>query len=170
MLCAAGVCCGIGGFLAGRLTAPEAPTLPPAVPIDRQVKVVRVGDGDTIEVLYKGKAQRIRLQGIDCPEKAQAYGQRAKQATSSLVFSKAVTIEAHGQDKYKRTLGDVFLSDGTHVNRELVAQGWCWWYQKYAPEDLILAGLEAAARFAKKGLWVDPDPVPPWEYRKTRRS
>lgn len=133
-------------------------------------RVVGVMDGDTIEVLHNKTPQRIRLYGIDCPEKAQAYGQRAKQATSSLVFAKRVTIESHGQDKYKRTVGDVFLSDGTHVNRELVAQGWCWWYQKYAPEDLILAGLEAAARFVKKGLWVDPDPVPPWEYRKTRRS
>jgi micrococcal nuclease len=142
----------------------------PALSQDFSGEVVGILDGDTIEVLYKGKAQRIRLQGIDCPEKAQAYGQRAKQATSSLVFSKAVTIEAHGQDKYKRTLGNVFLSDGTHVNRELVAQGWCWWYQKYAPDDLILGGLEAAARVTKKGLWVDPNPVPPWEYRKAGRT
>lgn len=133
-------------------------------------EVIGVLDGDTIEVLHNRKAERIRLYGIDCPEKAQAFGTRAKQTTSELVFGRRVTVEGHGQDKYKRTLGDVFLSDGTHVNRELVAQGWCWWYQKYAPEDLILAGLEAAARFAKKGLWADPAPVPPWEYRKARRG
>ena len=87
-----------------------------------------------------------------------------------MVFSKTVTVESHGHDKYKRTIGDVFLSDGTHVNRELVAQGWCWWYQKYAPDDLILGGLETTARVAKKGLWADPHPVPPWEYRKARRG
>lgn len=129
-------------------------------------QVIGVMDGDTIEVLHNKKAVRIRLQGIDCPEKAQAFGQRAKQATSTLVFSKTVTIEAHGHDKYKRIVGNVFLSDGTHVNRELVAQGWCWWYQKYAPEDLVLATLEAAARVARKGLWNDPEPIPPWEWRK----
>lgn len=133
-------------------------------------RVVGVMDGDTIEVLHNKTPQRIRLYGIDCPEKAQAFGQRAKQATSSLVFSKTVTIESHGRDKYKRTLGDVFLSDGTHVNRELVAQGWCWHYQKYAPEDVILAALEASARMAHRGLWADPHPVPPWEYRKARRN
>ncbi|MBS0156569.1 MAG: thermonuclease family protein [Nitrospira sp.] len=128
--------------------------------------VVGVMDGDTIEVLRNKKAVRVRLQGIDCPEKSQAFGNRAKLATSDLVFAKNVTIESHGQDKYKRTLGTVFLSDGTHVNRELVAEGWCWWYQKYAPEDVILAALEVAARLAHKGLWADPHPVPPWEWRK----
>lgn len=133
-------------------------------------QVVGVMDGDTIEVLHNKKAKRIRLQGIDCPEKAQAFGQRAKQAASALVFAKTVTVETHGHDKYQRTVGTIILSDGTHVNRELVAQGWCWWYQKYAPEDLVLATLEAAARLSKKGLWVDPAPVPPWEYRKMRRQ
>lgn len=127
-------------------------------------------DGDTIEALHNKTLQRIRLQGIDCPETHQTFGQRAKQATSSLVFSKTVAIEAHGHDKYKRTIGTVLLSDGTNVNRELVAQGWCWWYQKYAPEDVVLVGLEAAARITKKGLWVDPQPVPLWEYRKARRG
>lgn len=133
-------------------------------------QVMSVLDGDTIEVVHNKNAQRIRLYGIDCPEKRQAFGTRAKQATSSLIFSKAVTVQVHGHDKYKRTLGDVFLSDGTHVNHELVAEGWCWWYRKYAPEDVTLAALEAAARVARKGLWVDPDPVPPWEYRKARRT
>lgn len=133
-------------------------------------RVVAVLDGDTIEVLYSGKAERIRLTGIDCPEKKQPFGQRAKQITSALVFAKSVTVVNHGRDKYKRTLGDVFLSDGTHINRELVAQGWCWHYEKYAPNDLILAGLEISARMAQKGLWVDPDPVPPWEWRKRGKA
>lgn len=133
-------------------------------------QVVGVLDGDTIEVLHNKKAQRIRLQGIDCPEKGQPFGNKAKEATSDLLFAKRVTVESHGQDKYQRTLGDVILSDGTHVNRELVAEGWCWWYRKYAPEDLILAALEAAARAAQKGLWVGPNPVPPWEWRKLKRE
>jgi micrococcal nuclease len=131
-------------------------------------KVVGVLDGDTIEVLHNKKPQRVRLYGIDCPEKGQAFGNRAKQATSELVFGRRVTIETHGHDKYTRTIGDVLLSDGTRVNRELVAEGWCWWYRKYAPEDVILAALEAAAQVAQKGLWVDPNPIPPWEFRRQR--
>lgn len=141
-----------------------------AFPHEFTGQVVGVMDGDTIEVLDDKKTVRIRLQGIDCPEKSQAFGNRAKQATSELVFGRRVTVETHGQDKYKRTLGEVRLADGTHVNRELVAEGWCWWYRKYAPDDLILGGLEAAARVTKKGLWVDADPVPPWKYRKSKRS
>jgi endonuclease YncB( thermonuclease family) len=62
----------------------------------------------------------------------------------------------------------VFLLDGTHVNQTLVKGGWCWWYRKYAPGDTVLEGLEKEARDAKKGLWADPSPIPPWVYRKAR--
>lgn len=132
--------------------------------------VVSILDGDTIDVLHNNKAERIRLHGIDCPEKGQAYGNKAKQATSALVFGKEVTLQTHGMDKYGRTLAEVLLTDGTNVNHELVKEGWCWWYQKYAPGDAVLDELEKAAREAKKGLWVDPAPVPPWVYRKARRG
>jgi endonuclease YncB( thermonuclease family) len=95
-----------------------------------QGKVVSLFDSDTIEVLHHNRAERIRLSGIDCPEKGQAYGTRAKQAASALVFGKEVTLQTHGLDKYGRTLGDVFLSDGMNVNHTLVKDGWCWWYRK----------------------------------------
>ena len=94
--------------------------------------VVSVLDGDTIEVLHNNRAERVRLNGIDCPEKAQAYGKRAKQAASELAFGKDVTIQSHGYDKYTRTIGDVILPDGTNINLTLVMEGWCWWYRKYA--------------------------------------
>lgn len=129
-------------------------------------KVVRILDGDTIEVLRNQHPERIRLSGIDCPEKRQAYGQKAKQATSALVFWKDVTLQTHGLDKYGRTIADVLLSDDTNVNQTLVKDGWCWWYRKYAPGDTVLEALENEAREAGKGLWADPDPVPPWEWRK----
>ena len=131
-------------------------------------KVVRVLDGDTIEVLHNHHPERIRLSGIDCPEKRQAFGQRAKQAMSELVHGKEVTVQTHGHDKYKRTLANLILSDGTSVNQQLVKEGWCWWYRKYAPGDTVLEGLEKEAREARKGLWADPYPVPPWEWRKHR--
>jgi len=107
-------------------------------------------------------AEEIRLRGIDCPEEGQPYGKKAKQAASALVFGKEVTAQTHGKDKYGRTLADVFLSDGTHVNHTLVKDGWCWWYRKYAPRNRELERLEKHAREAKKGLWADPQPVPPW--------
>jgi endonuclease YncB( thermonuclease family) len=135
---------------------------------DFTTHVVGVLDGDTIEVLHNGRAERIRLSGIDCPEKGQAYGKRAKQAASELVFGKDVTLQTHGHDKYGRTLADVLLPDGTNVNHTLVKDGWCWWYRKYAPGDTELEQLEKSAREAKKGLWADPQPVPPWEWRRRR--
>ena len=114
--------------------------------------VIAVLDGDTIEVLNGHHTERIRLSGIDCPEKGQAYGKRAKQAASALTFGKYVTIQTHGHDKYKRILGDVILPDGMNLNQELVKQGWCWWYRKYAPLDTELERLGKDARDAKKGL------------------
>ena len=141
-----------------------------ALAADFTGKVVSVLDGDTIEVLHNTRAARIRLSGIDCPEKGQAYGQRAKQAASALVYGKEVTLQTYGLDKHGRTLADVRLADGTNVNHALVKDGWCWWYRKYAPGDTILEGLEKEAREAKKGLWANPQPVPPWSYRKLRRN
>lgn len=133
-------------------------------------RVVGVTDGDTITVLHNGIGQKIRLNGIDCPEKRQAFGQRAKQFTSDLVFRREVMIVEHGRDKYGRTIGDVKLADGTFVNRELVRGGLAWWYRKYTPGDQDLERLESEARKAKRGLWIEPAPVPPWEFRHRQKE
>jgi micrococcal nuclease len=98
-------------------------------------------------------------------KKAKLTASKAKQAASELVYGK----EVNGKDKYGRTLADVLLDDGTNLNQELVKQGWCWWYRKYAPGDTVLEGLETEAREAKKGLWVDPAPVAPWIFRYSRK-
>jgi micrococcal nuclease len=129
-------------------------------------KVVGVLDGDTIEVLHNRAPERIRLSGIDCPEKGQAFGKRAKQAASELVFGKQVRLKTHGRDKYGRTIADVLLADGTNVNHTLVKDGWCGWYRTYAPGDTVLEQLEAEARETRKGLWQDLQPIPPWQWRK----
>jgi endonuclease YncB( thermonuclease family) len=133
----------------------------PTLAADFTGPVVSVLDGDTIEVLNGHHTQRIRLSGIDCPEKGQAFGNKAKQAASALVFGKEVTLQMHDLDKYKRILGDVILPDGMSLNQELVKHGWCWWYRTYAPGDSVLEGLETEAREARKRLWADPQPVPP---------
>ena len=140
-----------------------------SIAADFSGSVVSILDGDTIEVLHNQHPERIRLSGIDCPEKGQAYGQRAKHATSALVFGKEVTLQTYGKDKYRRTLADVLLHDGTNVNHALVKDGWCWWYRKYAMGNSTLERLETEARETKRGLWADPQPVPPWEWRKQRK-
>lgn len=135
-------------------------------PLSWNGSVVGVLDGDTVDVLHKRHAERIRLHGIDCPEKGQAFGTVAKLATSALVFGRPVTVKPHTTDRYKRVVAEVFLPDGTNLNHQLVKNGWCWWYRKYAPKDPVLEALEGEAREAKRGVWSEPSPMPPWAWRK----
>ncbi len=127
-----------------------------------------VSGGDTITVLHGGKPVRIRLNGIDSPEKRQAFGNRAKQFTSTLVFGKAVTVQALDRDRYGRTVGEVLLPDGRSLNHELVRAGLAWMYRRYT-NDQSLSDLEEEARVARRGLWADPHAVPPWEWRIMRK-
>ncbi len=129
-------------------------------------KVVGVADGDTIVVMHKGRRQMLRLHGIDCPEAGQAFGKRATDFTAITVFSREVTVEKRDVDRYGRTVGVVTTKDGRNLNRELVEAGMCWWYEKYAPDDAELAAAESKVKANKLGLWADPNPVPPWEFRK----
>jgi endonuclease YncB( thermonuclease family) len=129
-------------------------------------RVVGVSDGDTITILHDDYSQeKIRLFGIDCPEKSQAFGQRAKQFTSSQVYGKVVTIRRMDEDRYGRTVAWVFAGK-TNVNADLVRAGYAWHYRKYS-NDPELQRIEDEARNAKRGLWDDPNPVPPWEFRRT---
>jgi micrococcal nuclease len=129
-------------------------------------KVVGIADGDTIEVMHTGRAERVRLYGIDCPELHQAFGSRAKQFTSGLAFGKNVGVQLRDVDQYGRTVGEVILPDGKSLNRELVRAGLAWWYRQFARGDRELERLEAEARRDKRGLWADKDPVPPWNFRR----
>ena len=133
-------------------------------------KVVGVSDGDTLEVMHEGRAVKVRLHGIDCPEKNQAYGQRARQFTSEHVFSQLVNVVVRDRDRYGRLVGDVYLQSGWHLNHELVGAGLAWWYEQYAPKDPQLASLQHAAQRARRGLWSDPQAMPPWAFRKQPRS
>jgi micrococcal nuclease len=133
---------------------------------DYVARVVGVADGDTITVLTADKTQgRIRLNGIDAPETGQDFGSRAKEAASELAFGKIVTIQPLGADRYGRDVANVILPDGKMLNREMVRQGMAWWYRKYAPNDAELAKLEAEAKTTNSGLWSQPNPIPPWDWR-----
>jgi micrococcal nuclease len=142
----------------------------PALAEDFTGKVVGISDGDTITVLHNGRGEKIRLHGIDCPEKRQPFGTAAKHFTSELAFGKIVTVVSMGKDRYGRTVADVFLPDHRLLNHELVKVGFAWWFRKYALGDETLKQLETDARKAKRGLWAEKEPVPPWEWRRERHA
>jgi len=133
-------------------------------------KVVGVADGDTITVLHNGKGEKIRLYGIDTPERRQAFGKRAKQFTSSMVYGKTVGVETKDIDRYGRTVGLVYVN-GESLNEALVKNGYAWIYLHYCKEDFCKdwLALEGAARDRKVGLWSEPTPVPPWDFRQIQR-
>lgn len=109
---------------------------------------------------------KVRFHGIDCPERKQAFGNRARQFTGDAAFGKLVTVIVRDKDRYGRTVGEVILPDGRNLNHELVKAGLAWWYVKYAKGDEKLQRLEMEAREAKRGLWSDPHDEPPWEFRR----
>jgi micrococcal nuclease len=131
--------------------------------------VTEILDGDTIKVSRNHRTVTIRLNGIDAPEKTQAYGHKSGEFVILQAFGKDVTVQTYGLDKYGRTIGDVYLPNGTLLNNELVKAGLAWWYCKYSA-DQSLAQLEIEAREARRGLWQDPKPVPPWVFRKRQRG
>ncbi len=132
--------------------------------------VVKVSDGDTITVLDSAKTQhRIRLNGIDAPESHQAFGNVSRRALAELVANKSVRIEYKNKDQYGRILGDVF-ADHVLVNLEMVKRGMAWHYVHFAKDNQELAHAEAEARKQKLGLWVDPNPIPPWDFRQSKKQ
>lgn len=133
-------------------------------------QVVAVTDGDTIKVLQDGHETKIRLYGVDTPEKKQAFGQKAKDFTASLVAGKMVDVEPVAQDRYGRTVGLVTMA-GRSLNEELVKNGFAWVYRQYCRRGECSSWMkeESQAKATKIGLWVDPAPVPPWEWRRMKK-
>ncbi len=138
-------------------------------------RVVGVADGDTVTVLATGKVRHVvRLAGIDAPEKAQPYGDRAKRHLSGLVFGAVVEVEYDKRDRYGRIVGKV-VRDGQDASLALIEAGYAWHFTRYAAEQsradrASYALAEAAARDARRGLWNQDAPVPPWEWRARRTN
>ncbi|HMK35898.1 MAG TPA: thermonuclease family protein [Desulfomonilaceae bacterium] len=130
---------------------------------------VGVSDGDTIRVMRGAQHMNIRLYGIDCPERGQDFGNKARRFTGDMTFGKTVGIEEMDRDPYGRIVAWVWVN-GTSLNTELLKNGLAWWYRQYAPENGELRDLESSARKAKIGLWSHPNPLPPWEFRKKKRK
>jgi len=138
-------------------------------------RCVGVTDGDTIRVLTtEQKLLKIRVAFIDCTEARQPFGTRVKQAMSRLVFGKDVELRPQARDRYGRLVAMIYL-DGIDAGFELLTAGLAWPFYRYlvqAPAE-VQASYSAAggrARDQRVGLWVDPDPVPPWEWRKESRK
>ena len=136
-------------------------------------EVVGITEGDTITVLNSKtlKDVKIRLYGIDCPEGGQAFSKRAKQFTSKMVFGKVVEVGAITVDHYGRTVSLVYV-EGKGVCDELIRAGLAWVYYLYCnlPICAEWKNLEAEAKEAKRGLWSEHNPVPPWEFRRQKRK
>ncbi|MGK0417990.1 thermonuclease family protein [Haliea sp.] len=128
--------------------------------------VVRIADGDTLTLLDATNTQhKIRLHGIDTPERRQPYGNAAREALEALVAGQHIGVVVQDTDRYGRTVGTVYRN-GLNVNLTLVEKGWAWWYERYARNDRELAQAQREARAARRGLWQDSHPIAPWEWRR----
>jgi endonuclease YncB( thermonuclease family) len=136
-------------------------------------RVVGVADGDTVTILDQSHQQhKIRLMGIDAPEKAQPFGQKSKQSLSNLVFDREVSAECGKTDRYKRSICKIWVS-GADANLAQVMAGMAWWYRAYSKEQSTedrrnYEHSEDDARRLETGLWSDKTPIPPWEWRHTK--
>ena len=134
-----------------------------------QGKVVKVIDGDTFDLLLKDNTTiRIRMNGIDSPEKGQPYFKNAKQGLASFIFGEKVSIVSIGKDRYKRTLADVYVGN-YFINLKMISTGLAWHYKKYSSTK-TLATAELEAKAIKIGLWSLPNPIPPWDFRDVKKK
>ncbi|MBM9537448.1 thermonuclease family protein [Desulfobulbus alkaliphilus] len=136
-----------------------------------EARVVRVADGDSLEVQRGSQRYRIRLFGIDCPEYGQPCGKEAGHFTRTMVMGKTVTLKTMDKDRYGRIVALVWSGDRL-VNRELVRRGWAWVYPKYClaqPLCTELKTLERSARMQRTGLWEERNPLPPWQWKRLQR-
>lgn len=129
---------------------------------------IAVRDGDSLEVLTGTRTLQIRLHGIDSPERGQPFSNVARRRTTELAQGRRVRVEVRDRDRYGRLVARVFVDD-QDLSLQLVREGLAWHYTRYSSDPRLESG-ERQARSEKKGLWREPDPVPPWEFRRARRE
>ncbi|HHF9224645.1 thermonuclease family protein [Iodobacter sp. BJB302] len=134
-----------------------------AVAADIEGQVIAIADGDTLTVLHGREQVKVRLTDIDAPEKAQPFGQRARQSLAELCFHEQARVEDRGRDRYGRTLGRVWCA-GVDANAEQVRRGMAWVYDRYVTDRTLYAAQDKA-RAEQRGLWSEGTPTPPWEWR-----
>jgi endonuclease YncB( thermonuclease family) len=135
-----------------------------------EAKVVGVTDGDTFTGLTNQNEQiKVRIYGIDAPEKKQIHGAKAKKFLSDMIFGQTVTIQPIQRDLYGRLIARVFV-DEKDVGLTMVEYGHAWWYCKYAKKDFILKNAQSRAQNQELGLWQFSNPVPPWKFRDYKKQ
>lgn len=144
-------------------------SLPGSALADLVGRVVKVSDGDTVTVLIDHRQIKVRLDAIDAPEMKQAFGRRSQQSLAEMCAAKTARVIDRGLDRYGRTVG-VVVCDGVDANSEQVRRGMAWVYERYAPRNSPLYGMQGEARTTRRGLWADPHPVAPWDYRRKTRQ
>lgn len=136
-------------------------------------KVVGVMDGDTVEIIRtvngRAKVTRIRLYGIDAPERRQPFSTQSKLLMSKLVFGKIVDVYPKATDRYGRVVASVYVN-GKSVGISMVDSGMAWWYEQFAPHDGQLRSAQVAAKKRRQGIWSERTPTPPWDFRKAVRA
>ena len=134
-----------------------------------QGKSAKIVDGDTFDLLTSsGQTVRIRLDGIDCPEKNQPFGKDATQRLTELISGKSLRVTGDKKDRDGRLIGTVFAQK-VNVNQTLVRDGYAWHFKQYS-KDTTLAALEQEARTRRVGLWADAQPIAPWDWRKKKKT
>jgi endonuclease YncB( thermonuclease family) len=159
-----------GAEPAANPSAPASPTSA-TTPIDAALtgQAVNITDGDTFTLRYSSlEEERVRLHGIDAPERNQPHGPAAGAELARLIEGREVRVELVDRDNYGRLVARVWIGD-IDINLALVEAGHAWWYEYYAQDRRDLELAEEAARRAQLGLWAQRNPVPPWEWRRNRR-
>ena len=136
---------------------------------EKTYKVLYVSDGDTLTVDDGGSKRKLRLYGIDAPEKTQTYGLESKEFLLNKIRDKNIEVTFISKDRYGRDISVIYL-ENENINELMVREGYAWWYKEYAKDDFIYGEYEKKAREKKKGLWSKSNPVPPWEYRKNKKT
>lgn len=132
--------------------------------------VIDIIDGDTYDLIMADKKTlRVRMNGIDAPEKGMPFYNVSKKYLAQLCFNKTIRLENVGVDNHGRTLAFSYLDDGKELSHEMVKAGLAWHFKKYS-SDSLLSNLEREAINSKIGLWSDQNPMPPWENRRLHRS
>ena len=130
--------------------------------------VIAVIEGDMLSVQHDGKTDAVRLYAVDAPESGQAYADEARRLATDLALNKEVKVAVVAQDNLGKVVARVTLPDGKELNQEMVAAGMAWWDQKHGEDDRTLKKANAEAIGGKKGLWTDPAPLSPWDYRQSK--
>ena len=144
-------------------------TYPAFAQADFVARVLIVHEGDRLTIHHQGRKEMVYLRDIDCPEMKQPYGKQAKHATTVYVANRDVVVRDLKRDRQGRVTADILLEDGRHVAHELVKEGLAWAQQGKA-SDQTLKDMEELARASAKGLWSEPNPIPPWKWKSAKTT